>query len=85
MGSEGVEEEEPKIGKTPGKKYQRHYFWCPVEDCPARPMQKMTQHLKKYHRMTIDTAAALYKRKRRALLEAARLKTPKTPIQEAAG
>ena len=66
-------EETREVGKTSVK---RNYFWCPELDCASGPVQKITQHLQKVHKMDSATAAKVAKRKRRAPLEAVRLKTP---------
>ena len=57
-------------------KYKRHYFWCPEIDCCSGPVQKMTQHLQKKHKMTPARASQVARRKRRAPDEAVHLKTP---------
>ena len=56
--------------------YKRSYFWCPEVDCTSGPVQKMTQHLQKKHKMTPALASQRAMRKRRAPLEAVRLKMP---------
>ena len=71
--------EDVQIVEEPGTKphhYKRNYFWCPEVDCTSGPVQKMTQHLQKKHKMDPVTAAQVAKRKRRAHLEAIRLKMP---------
>ena len=60
----------------PHAQYKRSYFWCPEMDCTSGPVQKMTQHLQKVHKMGPATASQVAKRKRRAPVEAVRLKTP---------
>ena len=45
-------------------------------DCTSGPVQKMTQHLQKKHRMDAVTAAQHSKKKVRALLEAVSTKMP---------
>lgn len=56
--------------------HKRNYFWCPEVDCASGPVQKITQHLQKVHKMSPATAARIAKKKRRAPAEAVRLKTP---------
>ena len=60
----------------PHAQYKRSYFWCPEMDCTSGPVQKMTQHLQKVHKMGPATASQVARRKRRAPVEAVRLKTP---------
>ena len=57
-------------------KYKRNYFWCPVADCTSGPVQKITQHLQKLHKMDSPTAARVAQKKRRAPLEAVTMKIP---------
>ena len=59
-----------------GSHHKRNYFWCPVVDCASGPVQKVTQHLSKVHKMDAATAAKVARKKRRAPLEAVRLKIP---------
>ena len=68
--------EERSVARVKRPKYKRRLYWCPVTDCPAGPVQKMTQHLKKANKMDSTTAFRMNKLKRRAPLEAARTKTP---------
>ena len=42
--------------KTP-RSYKRNYFWCPEPDCASGPVQKITQHLKKVHKMSPQQAS----------------------------
>lgn len=63
-----------KTSKLPT--FKRNYFWCPVPDCTSGPVQKMIQHLQKKHKMTVAMAAKQAKKKRRAPVEAVRLKVP---------
>ena len=45
--------------------HKRNYFWCPEVDCASGPVQKITQHLQKVHKMSPATAARIAKKKRR--------------------
>lgn len=65
---------EDKILPTPRAK--RNYFWCPMPDCTSGPVQKITQHLQKKHKLPAAKASMLAKKKRRAPVEAIRLKAP---------
>ena len=40
-------------------KFKRNFFWCPVKDCASGPVQKITQHLQKVHKMDPATAASV--------------------------
>lgn len=62
--------------QTNKKQYKRNYFWCPVVDCRVGPVQKIHQHLQKFHKMDLTTVAKVAKKKRRAPLEAVIKKTP---------
>lgn len=57
-------------------KFKRNFFWCPVTDCASGPVQKVTQHLQKVHKMDPATASNVARKKRRAPAEAIRLKIP---------
>ena len=70
------EEEVQILSTVKSKKPKRNYFWCPVTDCTSGPVQKITQHLQKKHRMAPAKSAALAKKKRRAPREAIRLNEP---------
>ena len=61
---------------TLARPQKRNYYWCPVMECSSGPVQKMAQHLQKVHKMTPTTAAQVSRRKRRAPVEAVRLRTP---------
>lgn len=64
-------------GMTPSlPKHKRNYYWCPLLDCTSGPVQKITQHLQKKHRLSVTEAAQLAKKKRRAPVEAVRMKIP---------
>ena len=45
-------------------------MWCPVRDCQSGPVQKITQHLKKVHKVAGVEMKRLEKEKRYAPLEA---------------
>ena len=38
-----------------GSHHKRNYFWCPVVDCASGPVEKVTQHLSKVHKMDAAT------------------------------
>ena len=67
-----------EISRKSGKKvvYKRNFFWCPEQDCASGPVQKVTQHLQKVHKMDPATAARVASKKRQATPEAVRLKMP---------
>lgn len=56
--------------------YKRNYFWCPIPDCTSGPVQKMTQHMRKTHKMDPAAAVQASLKKCRAPLEAIQMKTP---------
>ena len=62
--------------KSLPQKTRRNSFWCPVMDCPSGPVQKMTQHLIKVHKMDHSRASKVSVKKVRAPLEAVRLRLP---------
>ena len=64
-----------EISRKSGKKvvYKRNFFWCPEQ---SGPVQKVTQHLQKVHKMDPATAARVASKKRQATPEAVRLKMP---------
>ena len=67
-----------EISRESGKKaaYKRNFFWCPEQDCASGPIQKVTQHLQKVHKMDPATAARVARKKHRAPPDAVRLKMP---------
>ena len=61
---------------APARHNKRNYFWCPEVDCTSGPVQKMTQHLQKKHKMPTALASQVAKKKRRAPAEAIQMKVP---------
>lgn len=74
--SDDVQIVDPSTPSSSSSSHKRNYFWCPEVDCASGPVQKITQHLQKVHKMSPATAARIAKKKRRAPAEAVRLKTP---------
>ena len=75
------------ISRESGKKvYKPNFFWCPEQDCASRPIQKVTQHLQKVHKMDLATAAMVARKKRRAPANTVRPKMPKPqhPVKQSA-
>lgn len=74
----GAKEDDVTIIKTTPSllKPKRNYFWCPVVDCTSGPVQKVTQHLQKVHKMSASESARVSKQKRRAPVEAIKLGAP---------
>ena len=70
------EDTKAKEDRSGSSRPKRNYFWCPVVDCASGPVQKVTQHLQKVHKMDAATATKVAKKKRRAPPEAVRLKLP---------
>ena len=50
-------------------------MWCPIRDCQSGPVQKITQHLKKVHKVAGVEMKRLEKEKRFAPLEAVKYQT----------
>ena len=57
-------------------KTHHNSFWCPVADCASGPVQKITQHLMKVHKMDHSRASKISAKKVRAPLEAMCLRLP---------
>ena len=57
-----IEEASTKPAKV--AQHKRNYFWCPLIDCTSGPVQKITQHLQKKHKLDPSTAAKVAKKKR---------------------
>ena len=57
-------------------KFKCNFFWCPVKGCASGPVQKITQHIQKVHKMDPATAASVARKKRRAPNEAVKFKIP---------
>ena len=83
--SSGESEDEAVKGLGEKKqKQKRNYFWCPVPDCMSGPVQKMGQHLAKVHKMAPSEASKVMKKKRRATLDAIKMKLP-NPYSRSSG
>lgn len=71
-----LEDPSTKSSSAPVPHHRRNYFWCPEVDCTSGPVQKMSQHLQKKHKMSSAMAAQISRKKRRAPDEAVKMKVP---------
>ena len=84
---EGKDDEVMEVvgGNGKGKKAKRRYIWCPMRGCPSGPVQKITQHLRKVHKVSSPgEIKRLTKHKRYAPPEAIKFRIPNPHTQGSA-